>query len=820
MRKQKFLRTISFVLIAVMLLSSLAVLGVSAAVCTHSTEKRLVHNSGGFTIANVCKTCGETVSVVGHVDSSKTIKTYKEATYSEEYTVKNLNTGFGPALGNAVYVEDNVISRGGEPYWLIFDMSVGALPNLESGNATDNADRAGRGWAVISMVVNGNYYCPLRLIADGWEEGNADGTTKGATDGVAPIKFYKANNDFRNAATAVNISPSQSYNIAIRVDTSNGAYDVYVDNKYAGSEVMGNSTAETDSYIRFLEWDTYDKGGSFTFSGIKLFAETYIEDTVASNCYHLESSSSPAETVLNYTESGIEITFVCNSCGEKVQNMLNKDLTNSANDVAYRYKKDALMLADLESFSATSPKNLYLQDNVISLNATPYWLTFDVTPKSLPSNETGDLNDPNYRAYKGYALVSTEASYIPASELRVIPDGWEDGNAQGTTKGVTDGKCEVKLIAPLSGFDATTIAKQDTMNYRRAETVAYLEVGKTTSFALYIDPRTGNYDVYVDGEYKGSSDKIVSTDKNPKIVFHDNGMGEFVYSNVKVCDMSQDYKGKITAFAFTAKFEANSASSPNAYTALAKLERNTSNGSVSYNMLYVNNKTAELCFKSADGALVRLCGTDGVAYTLAESKNLAAVYDDVNGDVRYFINGTLANYLDGDTLVPANEIKIYATDFLNAESKSDAFRYNSTRVSDVNINGIGVTDTAQIVGFQPHELTNAIRLLSGVDSLYYGNVGYEVQAYKPNGEAYKDISVVKTSTNVYSSVVASGKNIYAADYGYRYFSALEIAGDFLGYKDSYIIVKPFTQIGDKTYYGENVKLNILNDGKYEFAEKN
>ena len=143
MRKQKFLRTISFVLIAVTLLSSLAVLGVSAAVCTHSTEKRLVHNSGGFTIANVCKTCGEIVSVVGHVDSSKTIKTYKEATYSQEYTVKNLNTGFGPARGDAVYVDDNVISKGGEPYWLIFDMSVGALPNLESGNAANNADRAG-----------------------------------------------------------------------------------------------------------------------------------------------------------------------------------------------------------------------------------------------------------------------------------------------------------------------------------------------------------------------------------------------------------------------------------------------------------------------------------------------------------------------------------------------------------------------------------------------------------------------------------------------------------------------------------------------------
>ena len=51
-------------------------------------------------------------------------------------------------------------------------------------------------------------------------------------------------------------------------------------------------------------------------------------------------------------------------------------------------------------------------------------------------------------------------------------------------------------------------------------------------------------------------------------------------------------------------------------------------------------------------------------------------------------------------------------------------------------------------------------------------------------------------------------------------SALEIGGEFLGEKDSYLIVKPFTVIGDKTYYGESVRLNILNNGRYEFAEEN
>ena len=73
---------------------------------------------------------------------------------------------------------------------------------------------------------------------------------------------------------------------------------------------------------------------------------------------------------------------------------------------------------------------------------------------------------------------------------------------------------------------------------------------------------------------------------------------------------------------------------------------------------------------------------------------------------------------------------------------------------------------------------------------------------------------------IYSSVKADGVMINASKYGYNYFAALKIAGDFLGYKDSYIIVKPFTVIGGEKYYGEGVKLNILDNGRYEFAKEN
>ena len=270
------------------------------------------------------------------------------------------------------------------------------------------------------------------------------------------------------------------------------------------------------------------------------------------------------------------------------------------------------------------------------------------------------------------------------------------------------------------------------------------------------------------------------------------------------------------AIELTAKFEANTSSSENVYTALLSIQRDD----LKYSPLYVQNKTASLVFKDENGNFNKIYDTDGNVVTLANSAKLAAVYDDINGDVRYFVDGKLARYQSGDKLVYAENIKVYNTDFVNTDGGNDSLCFNPTRVSNVNVSGLGATDTAEIIGFQPHDVNNNIRLVSGVDSLYYGEVGYEVKAYKADGTAYADGTTVKKVNTVYSSIKSDGLTIPATKYGFSYFSALTIEGDFLGYEESYIIVKPFTKIGDSTYYGKETRLNILDNGRYEFAENN
>ena len=600
-----------------------------------------------------------------------------------------------------------------------------------------------------------------------------------------------------------------TYQIAVRVE--NRAYQLYVNGKaLVSGEVDSASTivcgsAQFGHQVRFL----YNKAVTLGETNTPA-VPSYNAGNGVKLCCHSDSGAKASEKLLAHTEIGVKYIYNCTLCGERVYSMLKKDITNPANDIAYKQSKNALMKAELESFTADTPRYLYVENNVISNTASPYWLTFDVTPNTIPSNETGNLGDPNSRVYKGYALVSTEPAFLPLSELRVIPDGWEEGNANGTKKGIADGRAEVKVIKPST----ESHIGMDTINYRYAETVAYLEVGKTTSFALRIDPKTGVYDVYVDGFYKASSVKESYTDMTPKIAFHDNGAGEYTYSDVRLCQEAYDFGNKIIAIEASVTFAADEASSQNAYTALVAIEQNGEK----YNLFYANNKNGTLEFKDKDGNFNTLCDNEGNIVYLDKAQAVTAVYDGINGDVRYYVGGKLARYNDGKELVWANEIAVYDSDFVNSDNRYCSIRFDAAKVTNLNITGLGATDTAEIVGFQSHEIGNSIRLLAGLDGAYYGAVGYEVKAYKADGSEYKNGSVVKTSDTLYESIMADGIVIPAQKYGYSYFAALAIEGDFLGYKDSYIIVKPFTKIVGKTYYGEELRINILDNGRYEFAD--
>ena len=966
--------------------------GTDENVCIHLTTQKLIETNEGYTIANVCTLCGDTSSVVGYVKNVKDITFYKDESKTTAYSDNELKTGFKSTGEKYLYVDNNVISKTGVPYWFTFDLKVNSLPNIDVGSSqadlTNVGTRAYKGWSVICMTIGGNYIAPLRLIPDGWEaDSGASGTKKGAADGVSPIKYYGST--YREEETIVDVKAGDSLSFALHVDPTSGQYDVYVDKIYVGSGKMITSSDGSDTHIRLWEDSGNDYGGSLDFTEIAIFEESFAavehvhdyrytidfddesftvyntcncgdrllvpnENNIASVvadglphiydglgsfsvdanyywfvtdinvrhevgdgalltfgsetileirngrlfhkstalapvtypttyqvalkiisgsyelyfngkltangtladtsdiicgdenfgyhvrflynkavmldetgegvvpkykvdesvplCYHSDDKTDVDDRLLVHTKNGVKYIYQCSVCGERVYSMLNKDLTNPANDTEYQYNPKALMRSELKSFSTDTPRYLYLEDNVISNTAAPYWLTFDVTPNEIPSNATGNLDDPNSRVYRGYGLVSTEAAFIPLTELRVIPDGWEEGNAEKTIKGVADGRAEVKLIKISDAYHIG----MDTINYRFTETVAYLEVGKTTSFALRIDPKTGVYDVYVDGIYKASSKKATYSDINPKIIFHDNGMGNFTYSNVSVCEESLDFENKVVAIDLEAKFDLYKDSFGSSYTALASIER----GEYKYSFFYVNNKSGSLAFRDKNGEFVALYDFYGNVVTLDDAKKISVVYDDINNDVRYYVDGELAKYNNGERLTFAEGIKVYDSEFSNASGNKDSLCFNPANVKVIGVSGLCAADTAEVVGFQSRDDNSNIRVISGVDSLYYMSVGYDIRAYKADGTPYSDKKTTISSNAVYSSVIAANEVVPATKFGYKYFSTLVIDGDFTEYEGSYVIIKPFTTVGGRTYYGKEVKITILGDGKHEIDKGN
>lgn len=211
MNKKIFLKGLALILAIITMLGTVAIIGTAESICIHSTNKELIATDDGFAIANVCVLCGKRVTDEGYVSNNESFMLYKD-TAKTPYTKDELKTGFSPVSKETpLYVDTGVISNTSKtPYWFTFDMTVNALPSLKAGSneadLTNSNSRASKGWALITMILNGNYLAPLRLMADGWEtESGAVGTTRGNVDGYSQIKFYGDNNTYRDKPTITEV---------------------------------------------------------------------------------------------------------------------------------------------------------------------------------------------------------------------------------------------------------------------------------------------------------------------------------------------------------------------------------------------------------------------------------------------------------------------------------------------------------------------------------------------------------------------------------------------------------------------------------------
>jgi hypothetical protein len=167
------------------------------------------------------------------------------------------------------------------------------------------------------------------------------------------------------------------------------------------------------------------------------------------------------------------------------------------------------MKNELASLSTESERSVYLKNGSIGKDTATYWITFDITPEKLTKYADIVSSDPNSAASNGFNLLSIEPSFYPVSLLRVM---------------ITDSGAEIGIMERVG---LNHIERYD----RR---IATLKEGEKLSFAIRVDPANGNIDVFIGGEYVASAVMNFPAEYNPAIIFHQSGVGKFLYENINI----------------------------------------------------------------------------------------------------------------------------------------------------------------------------------------------------------------------------------------------------------------------------------------------
>lgn len=246
---------------------------------------------------------------------------------------------------------------------------------------------------------------------------------------------------------------------------------------------------------------------------------------------------------------------------------------------------------------------------------------------------------------------------------------------------------------------------------------------------------------------------------------------------------------------------------------LISIERTNSVDCAALDLIFVNADDMTFEIKSVSGEYQKLWDKNGAHYELTPETTFAVVYDDNTGLLRYYINNRIA-YLGESAEELFASTAVYNS-FYMFDCDTESINVNEELLRSTRIYNLNSSGTAEVVAFQEHNDENKIRLLAGVNMLWYSEVGFSLQVFE-GGVAKNEIQV---DTNaIFDGVVADSVTVWASDYGYDYFAALEIYNVNLSEeKEYYVIARPYTDVGGVRHYGAATKINVDKEG-YAFDE--
>ena len=451
---------------------------------------------------------------------------------------------------------------------------------------------------------------------------------------------------------------------------------------------------------------------------------------------------------------------------------------------------DGITIIGSRAFANTSCESITIADSVVEIKGYAFRGSTKLTSLTLSKNLT---------SIGEFAFIECKklTSLTVPSKITFIGTGAFQNCSSLVDLTIEDGVKKIGNRAFLGCTSITEVILPNSVTYVGIETGAFKECTALEKI-LFLSPATVIPDNTAEnGESIPSTATIYGFSASTAKNYADKYSVKFS-AFIDFCDSG------ITVFELDgAPIKANKGE----YSSVASLSCMNEKTFPSVSLLFANDN-GELCVKTTDKAYIPLCTRAGEALILSDDSKLTVIYDDTTGRARYYFNQNTAVALDENQTLEFQiadqkfiDINAYA---VNIELANSLMLSSSYSVSHI---------APKFLGFQTHAVDDTkLRILAGVDMLYYKNAGFKISLY--SDEVLQKTTMLD-STTVFSSVVANDKDLTAESLGFRYLSAITIndidCKKLSQYSNIHLTIEPYATIGQEKIYGKERKIMISYD---------
>ena len=652
------------------------------------------------------------------------------------------------------------------------------------------------------VTLTGNKWTTLKAVVD-------------ETSGNPLVTFY-VNGRVACYTTANNLVPFKAVNLDGVIADSFSSLKDAIDQGVrffqtdSSSVVMDLLDAKIE-YAEAYKRDSWSDSASIDFSKINDISELDDQFLVSDGCY-IENGALvvPKGEVFGWID--YNGTFA------------NFQKTNAVDPLCqYRVNCGYNIEAKIKTAPSTSQKGMMKVTSVGTANQT---IVFMQNGKLYMSGGTS-----------GYVINDLESNkFSEISATYVLSDGNKTVFADGKMVGIVGWSGTAPSFSTGKEIIAFTFADESIISeaYIHADQARTLALNEGNIFEIdpnaFLPTSTSKYPgmgvwdartytshgtrVTNDGDFNYYSFNFVASEDEVTSDNYGKVLTAQTYSDVYVTDYLED---KTTVFEYDLRFTRHSSATGKPLT-LARIRRtehgSTGSTNVSENLivLYDNGR-----IQIHSGYY--LCHDDGSYLVIPDGEwiNVATIYDADSGKISYVVDGKIYNYrkTDGTMLGLAKDIQLPNSRLYRMDAADTKIRIidvttgfvGKLDIAKLKIYNIDGTANAGYVGAQKDTANNNIRLVAGTDMLYYGSVGFEVEAFDANGKSLADVTKSYSNNIVYSSIKADGITEYPETYGYRYFFTANIVG-IPQDKAVKLNVTPFTEVNGVRYKASTVTLDI------------